>query len=118
MPGMENKYELEHIGINTGSAGEAERLAALLSGLFGLVPRKGKKSEFAGDYFECMGQPGPGAHGHIAMRTKDLDAAVEELKGRGIAFDMDTASYNGAGQLTNIYLAGEFAGFAIHIMKK
>jgi 2-dehydro-3-deoxyphosphogluconate aldolase/(4S)-4-hydroxy-2-oxoglutarate aldolase len=31
---------------------------------------------------------------------------------------MDTAAYDGEGHLTNIYLAGEFGGFAIHILRK
>ena len=115
---MENKFELEHIGITNHSPEEAEKLAQLLSMMFNLTPRHGEKSEFAGSYFECMKAPYLGTNGHIAMRTPDLTAAVEELKAKGFAFNMDTAAYNEDGHLKNIYLAGEFGGFAIHILQK
>lgn len=115
---MSNKFELEHIGINTENATEAEELATLLSSIFNLTPRHGQKSEFAGDYFECMRSPFLGKNGHIAMRTPDLENAVEELKGKGLAFNMDTAAYDDNGKLKNVYLDGEFDGFAIHILNK
>lgn len=115
---MTNKFELEHIGINTPDAEEAEKLAQLLSMMFNLEPRHGQKSEFGGPYFECMKAPFLGANGHIAMRTPDLNAAVEELKEKGFSFRMDTASYTEEGGLKNIYLDGEYGGFAIHIMQK
>ena len=66
---MKSKFELEHIGINTPNAEEAEKLANLLSLVFNLEPRHGQKSEFAGPYFECMKAPFLGTNGHIAMRT-------------------------------------------------
>ena len=69
---MKNTFELEHVGINTDNAGEAEQLALLLCKLFNLEPRHGQKSEFAGNYFECMKSPFLGKNGHIAMRTPDL----------------------------------------------
>lgn len=115
---MENKFELEHIGINTANETEAQNLATQLSTIFNLNSRHGQKSEFAGDYFECMKAPFLGANGHIAMRTPNLEAAVEELKKKGLSFNMDTAAYDEEEKLKNIYLAGEFGGFAIHIMKK
>ena len=52
------------------------------------------------------------------MRTPDLTAAVEELKEKGFSFKIDTAAYTDEGRLKNIYLDGEFGGFAIHIMQK
>ena len=52
------------------------------------------------------------------MRTPDLAAAMEELKEKGYSFNMDTAAYNDDGSNKNVYLAGEFGGFAIHIMQK
>jgi len=115
---MENKFELAHVGVNTASPEEADKLARLLSLMFNLTPRHGQKSEFAGPYFECMKAPFLGTNGHVAMRTDNLEAAVEELKGKGFSFNMDTAAYDEAGRLKNIYLAGEFGGFAIHILQK
>ena len=112
------KFELEHIGINCNDPQEAWELAQLISTVFGLMPRSGQKSEFAGDYFECMKSPFLGTKGHIAMRTPDLTAAMEELKGKGFRFNLDTAAYSADGHLKNIYLDGEFGGFAIHILQK
>jgi hypothetical protein len=43
---------------------------------------------------------------------------MEELKEKGFSFNMDTAAYNDDEKLKNIYLAGEFGGFAIHIMQR
>ncbi len=115
---MNHKFALEHVGINCASPEEAADLAQLLSTLFNLNPRHGNKSEFGGDYFECMKSPFLGAKGHIAMRTDDLDGAVEELKQKGYSFRMETAAYTEDGKLKNIYLDGEFGGFAIHILNK
>lgn len=115
---MKCKFELEHIGINTPNPEEAEKLARLLSALFNMEPRHGQKSEFGGPYFECMKAPFLGTNGHIAMRTPDLAAAVEELKEKGFSFNMDTAAYTDEGKIKNVYLDGEFGGFAIHIMQK
>ena len=78
---MKNRFELVHVGINTESPEKALQLAELLSAMFHLQLRHGKKSEFAGDYFECMKAPFLGSKGHIAMQTDDLAAAVEERKG-------------------------------------
>lgn len=115
---MKCKFELEHIGITNHSPEEAAQLAETLSGLFNLTPRHGQKSEFAGDYFECMKAPFLGANGHIAMRTPDLEAAVAELESKGVPFRMDTAARFEDGRLKNIYLAEEYGGFAIHILEK
>lgn len=115
---MKCEFALEHIGINGDSAEEAERLARLLCEMFHLEYREGKKSRFAGTYFECMREQFLGAKGHIAMRTPDLTAAVEEMKSRGYAFNNDTASFGEDGRLKNIYLSGEYGGFAIHILEK
>lgn len=115
---MNHTFELAHLGINTPDPEAALELAKLLSLVFNLNPRHGQKSEFAGEYFECMKFPFLGANGHIAMRTPDLDGAVEELKEKGFSFRMDTAAYTEEGKLKNIYLDGEFGGFAIHIMQK
>ena len=80
--------------------------------MFNLAPRHGQKSEFAGPYFECMKAPFHGKNGHIAMQTPDLESAVAELKEKGFSFREETAAYDDAGKLKNIYLAGEYGGFA------
>ncbi len=115
---MKNVFELEHVGINTPNPETATELAELLSLVFNLEPRQGNKSVFAGKYFELMKTPFLGTNGHIAMKTADLEAAKVELEEKGFTFNMDTAAYNEEGKFKNVYLAGEFGGFAIHIMQK
>lgn len=115
---MENKFELLHVGINTPDAAKAEETAKLLALMFNLEVKMGNKSIFAGKYFECMKSPFYGSMGHIAMATADVDAAKAELESKGFAFKADTAAYTEDGALKNIYLDGEFGGFAIHIIKK
>lgn len=115
---MKNRFELLHVGINTGSPEEAERLSRLLAAMFNLECHSGPNSRFAGSYFECMKDVGRGAKGHIAMGTADLPAAVAELEEKGVTFNRDTAVYAMDGRLLNIYLAGEYGGFAIHILQK
>ncbi|MFF0911574.1 hypothetical protein ACFWZW_12850 [Microbacterium enclense] len=115
---MTNTFELAHVGINNADATDAQELADLLCLMFNLDPRHGKKSEFAGTFFECVKSQYLGTHGHIGMATVDLPSAVEELTGKGFGFNAETAAYFDDGRLQNIYLAGEFGGFAIHVMQK
>ena len=116
---MENQFELLHVGLNSGSPEKAEETAKLFSLMFNLPVKMGNSSVFAGKYFECMKSPSArGTNGHIAMATENVDAAKAELEAKGYSFVPETASYNADGSLKNIYLAGEFAGFAIHIIKK
>ncbi len=115
---MKCKFTLEHVGINTPNEEEAKKLVTLLCTLLNLEPRQGDKSDFAGPYFECMKYPYLGTNGHIAMKTDSVEDAMAELKEKGFSFNMDTAAYNEDGTLKNIYLDGEFGGFAIHILRK
>lgn len=115
---MKNSFELAHVGINNDDAAAAEELRDLLCLMFNLEPRSGTKSEFAGSYVECVRSRYLGTHGHIGMKTEDVDSAVEELTAKGFRFDAGTAAYLDDGRLQNIYLDGEFGGFAIHVMQK
>ena len=112
------EYKLAHIGINTNSPEEASELARTLCDLFALTPKHGNKSEVAGTIVECMKSPFLGKNGHIALKTADLETAVEELKSKGYSFNEATAAYAENGKLKNIYLNDEFGGFAIHLMQE
>lgn len=104
------------MGINCANAEEARKGAALLEALFGLTVREGNSSVFAGKDVELMKSPYLGKNGHIAIGTPDVAAAVEELKSRGFAFNMESAKYKADGTLNAIYLADEICGFAVHLM--
>lgn len=55
---------------------------------------------------------------NFVWRTADLESAVKELEGKGIKFNQDTAAYDENHQLKNIYLDGEYGGFATHVLRK
>ena len=115
---MENKFTLKHVGINLANEEEARKTAELLAMMFNVNVREGQKSIFADPYFECMKSPYLGTNGHIAMVTEDLESALEELQSKGIKLNMDTAQFDGEGKIKNVYLEGEFGGFAIHVMRE
>jgi methylmalonyl-CoA/ethylmalonyl-CoA epimerase len=115
---MGKSFELAHVGLNLENVEEAQSVAERLAALFQLSVRQGKKSVFAGSYFECMREPFLGEKGHIAMYTDNLAETVEELKDKGYSFREETAIHAEDGKLMNIYLTEEFGGFAIHILQK
>ena len=110
--------ELAHIGVNCGSAEEAERLAKTVSAFFGYAPRETSKSWFAGNAVEYMNKPGPGAKGHIGFKTNSVERAMYHLGRQGVEFDESTITYTPKGAPKFVYLKGEFGGFAIHLVNK
>lgn len=111
------EYKLVHVGVNCKDEENANETANCLAMMFDLNPRTGEKSIFAGSYFECMKTPFRGKNGHIAMAAADLGGAIKELAAKGIHIDESTLAVDDAGRPKNVYLQGEFGGFAIHIMQ-
>ena len=109
--------ELAHIGVNCGSAEEAERLAKTVSAFFGYAPRETSKSWFAGDAIEYMSGVGPGTKGHIGFKTNSVERAMYHLARRGVEFDESTLQYNDKGAAKFVYIKGEFGGFALHLVQ-
>ena len=106
---------LDHVGVPCGDAENARKTAELIAGLLGFTTRETSKSWFAGDGIECMFKPAPGAKGHIAFKTNNLERAMYHLGRRGVTFDESTLKYNDKGQPKFVYINGEFNGFSIHI---
>lgn len=111
-------FELKHIGINAKEESEADRLATTFETMFGFAKKTGNSSIFAGSGIEIMKSPYLGANGHIAITANYIERAIFHLGMRGFEFDMDTAKYDTAGDLTAVYFKGEFSGYAIHLVKK
>ncbi len=109
-------FTLKHVGINSADQNDANGIAALLGNAFGLATRETSKSYFAGNIFEVMFGAGPGTHGHLAVGCNNLIRAVAYLEQKGVAFDYDTAKYDGKGNMTFIYLKEDFGGFRIHLV--
>lgn len=109
--------ELRHVGINSKDEEEAAKTAKTLCALFNLEYKPGNSSIFAGKEFEIMKSQGKGTHGHIAIAANDVDRAIYHIGRAGAAFDESTRTTDEKGTKF-IYLSGEFAGFAIHLIRK
>ncbi len=112
-------FSLAHVGINCGSAEEAEKVAKVLCSLFGLEYKAGNSSNFAGKAVECMKKPDArGTNGHIAIGTNSVDRAIYHLSRQGVEFIEESRVLDAKGKTKAIYIKGEVGGFAIHLMQK
>ncbi len=110
-------FEFAHIGINTTDADESLNVAKMLSDCFGFALKQGGKSNFASGGIEIVKGAGPGAKGHIAIRTNNLGRAVYYLEKRGYAAEPEMIK-NSEGKTVAVYLTSSFAGFAVHLLQK
>ncbi|NLJ40834.1 MAG: hypothetical protein GX352_04395, partial [Clostridiales bacterium] len=75
-------------------------------------------SVFSGTGFELLKKKYLGDHGHIAIGTNSVDRAYSYLRFNGYKFQENTAKKDQNGKLISIYFEEEFAGFAMHLVKK
>lgn len=111
-------FELKHIGINCENEVEADDTAESFERLFGFTKKTGNSSVFAGSFIEAMKTPYLGQKGHIAIGCNNMDRAVAYLEAIGTEIDMATAKYDAKNNLMSVYLTGEIAGFAVHLVQK
>ena len=117
-------FTLGHIGVNGADAAEAADIAKLFE-LFGLVGKEGNASWFCNSTtdatsFEVMKGSGKGIHGHIAIKTWNIERALAYLKQFGVQPDMSTAKWTGEpgkSPLSFVYTTLSIGGFAIHLNK-
>lgn len=110
-------YEVVHVGLNTGSAGEAGTIADQIAGLFGFPVRRGPASTFVGTGFEINHSVGLGTHGHVAIDTNSVARAEYYLSKAGVSFD-EGSRVTAGGKTAVVYLRQEFGGFAIHLRQR
>lgn len=111
-------FSLGHVGINCESAGEAHSAANLLAGMFGQTTRPGSGSMFAGNLFELMEYKYYGTHGHIGIATATIERAMKYVERLGYEFEPEGLKYRDDGKINVAYIKGDFAGFALHLMRK
>lgn len=111
-------FELAHVGLNSPDEAAAQATADALCAIFGLAKKEGASSIFAGSGVEVMKTMFAGRCGHIGFATNSLPRAIYHLERRGVAFDADSAKYDGAGRIKAIYLKQEVGGFALHLVEK
>lgn len=109
--------EIKHIGVNSGSAEQSQKDAAMFAKLLGWPIDEHANANFVGDGFEVMKIPFRGTHGHIAVACNSIKRARWHMERRGFVFDDDSAIMRD-GKLRAIYLKDEIAGYAIHLLQK
>ena len=78
-------YRLKHVGINCENEAEAKKLVSLLCHLFNMeTGHENDTHTFVSTAFEVMKHNQIGTHGHIALQTDDVEAAMKDLASKGI----------------------------------
>ena len=110
-------FRFDHIGINCADEDVCRDAAERYSAVFGFENDEIPVSIFAGKSVEFMKAPGRGTVAHMAVRTANVDRAIHHLKYRGVKFDESSLRLDRNGDAEFIYLADEFAGYAVHLCK-
>lgn len=108
-------FKLSHLAINCEDEAKAKAVADMFTLCFNFSQREIPVSYFCTEEIEVMKFNGRGTMGHIAVKTNYMDKAVAYLERKGIALDYESAQYDAKGNMTFIYLAEEFGGFAVHM---
>ena len=114
---MKNTFTLAHVGVNTENAEEALALAELLAGMFNLAPPRAEVRVRRAVFRVHEGAVSRQKTVTSPCRHRIWKAPLPSSKKKGFSFREETAAYDEAGKLKNIYLAGEYGGFAIHILR-
>ncbi|MCL2588834.1 MAG: bifunctional 4-hydroxy-2-oxoglutarate aldolase/2-dehydro-3-deoxy-phosphogluconate aldolase [Oscillospiraceae bacterium] len=110
-------FELTHVGINCETADAAMDVSKLFDKAFGTGIKDGNSSIFAGSGVEVMKSMFLGDHGHIAIKTANMNRAIASLEKKGFEIDPETAKYKGD-KMIAVYLKKHFGGFAVHLLQK
>ncbi len=110
-------FELAHVGINGADEAESLRVVKRLNQAFSFPINEGGSSNMAGTGFEVTKSPYLGKHGHLAVRTNNIERANHYLGKRGFDVDEDTAKFKN-GRIIAIYLKDYFGGFSVHLLQK
>lgn len=110
-------FEIAHVGINCAGDGASAAVCDELRKAFRFDVKEGNSSNFVTPSIEVMKSMYLGAHGHLAVRTNNIGAAITELEKNGFAVDRETAKFKGE-RMIAVYLKNEIGGFAIHLLQK
>lgn len=111
-------FEIRHVGINCKDEEEANTTADAFAKMFSMQKKVGNSSIFVDTAIEIMKKPYLGANGHIAIGTNYINRAIAYMESLGVEFDENTAKKDAKGNLKAIYVKGEVAGFAVHLVQK
>ena len=110
------QIRLKHIGVNTSNE-ESLKAAENFARLFNGVVSPTSKGYFGSANIEVMNETAPmGTHGHIGIGVSSVERAMNYYKLMGFEFDESTITRDERGYAKFVYLKGEFAGFAVHLV--
>jgi 2-dehydro-3-deoxyphosphogluconate aldolase/(4S)-4-hydroxy-2-oxoglutarate aldolase len=108
-------FSFAHLGINHADEDGAQSSMDLLA-KFGFPAKNGNSSIFASSSVELIKKTAAGTHGHIAVKTFNVERALSYLKRFGIKEKSETASMD-KGHIKSVYLDVEVGGFAVHLIR-
>jgi len=111
-------FEFVHVGINCSGAEEADEVTSKLCDMFGFINKAGNASNFAGTGVEVLKKKYLGEMGHVAVRTNNIERAIEYFRMRSIGFNEKSKVVDEKGNTKAIYFADEIGGFAFHLLQK
>lgn len=110
-------FEITHVGINQKTPVESLNTCRQFNKAFHFPIVEGTASNFVSPAIEVLKSKYLGTHGHLAVKTNNIQRGIYYLGKRGIEVDMETAKYNGD-DMVAVYLKDEIGGFAVHLLKK
>lgn len=109
-------FSFAHLGINPDEDSSCTTIAQSLGRMLQPI-EEGPFSIFASPAIEIIRSRGKGTHGHIGIRTWDIERALHYLGRFGLEADFSTERRDGTGRPRLVYLHGEIAGFAVHLVR-
>lgn len=110
-------FELAHVGINSDDIEAAAKISEAFHDILNFPIKEGTGSYFVSSGIEVCKKKFLGEHGHIAVRTNSVAAAIAEFARHGYQVRSETVRSQGD-RLTLAYLCDEPGGFAIHLIQK
>ena len=111
-------FELAHVGVNHPDEASAVQSGKNIAELFRMPLTIGNSSVFAGRAVEHMKTPYLGTHGHIGFYTNSVARAKAYFEANGIGINEESVKLDVKGDMVSFYLAGEEAGFALHVVRR
>lgn len=105
-----------HLGINNPDEAAGRRVAALFAAFLHSEVDDKPASLFPCPQIESIKYPFRGKNGHIAFFCSNIERSVFHLRQRGVFVKEDSYESDAQG-LRVVYLAEEFGGFAIHLVR-
>ena len=111
-------FKIVHVGINAGSADNAYDIAKMFAPFCLEINRDTDAGMFLNNDIEIMKKPWYGEKGHIAIACNNIKRAEAYLKSIGVKFIEESKNIDAKGNYKAVYIDGDIAGFAVHLVQK